>query len=83
MKPKTLDLNEILDKLYRQGDFEGEHKEIHPDRIAEAKDAIKSHLRAKMPKKREINHGEGHPYTQHDRGFNKAIEAVERIIDTL
>ena len=40
-KPKGgMTLDEILDKLYRQGDFEGEHREIHPDRIAEAKEAI-------------------------------------------
>ena len=27
---------EVLEKLYRQGSFEGEHTEIHPDRIASA-----------------------------------------------
>jgi hypothetical protein len=37
-------LEDILDKLYRQGSFEGECPEIHPDRIEEASNAIRTWL---------------------------------------
>jgi hypothetical protein len=52
-----MSIREILEKLYEEGSFEGEHKDIHPDRIEEAELAIKKAVRdallEKMPKKKE------------------------------
>ena len=77
-------LEEILDKLYRQGDFEGEHRDIHPDRIAEAKQAINAYRLAELPKEKkkyerfEHNH---HAWYE-DCGYNQAIQDIRNKIES-
>jgi DNA-binding Lrp family transcriptional regulator len=46
-KLERMTLTDILEKLYEEGSFEGEHRDIHPDRIAEAKLAILEVVRVK------------------------------------
>ena len=44
-------IDEILEKLYEQAGFEYDHREIHPDRISEAKSALLKEILGKMPAK--------------------------------
>ena len=41
---------EVLEKLYRQGSFEGEHTELHPDRIASALSDLSEIVMGEMEK---------------------------------
>jgi len=47
---------EIVDKVYREGSFEGEHPEIHPDRITPAVDTILALIEKELiTLKKELN----------------------------
>ena len=60
-------LRKILEKLYEEGSFEGEHRDIHPDRIEEAHQQIL----ALIPKKK----GYG---TMGEYGYNLAISDMKQ-----
>ena len=83
-------LEEILEKLYEEGSFEGEHRAIHPDRIAETKQAILSWFKEQLPKEKKIvgylqHIGFQHPSDEEkereDIGYNKCLKDILNKLD--
>jgi hypothetical protein len=68
-------LTEILEKLYEEGSFEGECRDIHPDRIKEAHSAILAWIKEEIvPKKLDIFYLYGEDI--YANGFNHCREEI-------
>ena len=67
-------IDEILEKLYEEGSFEGEHRDIHPDRIAETKQAILSWFKEQLPKERTFEESMKQYGSCEDAGYNRCLQ---------
>lgn len=64
-------IDEILHKLYDEGRFEGDHREIHPDRIAQAKASLAEEVgRLKVVR----------TYSERELGRNNGIDDVLKMM---
>ena len=85
-KAEKWDIDEALDKLYRQGSFEGEHREIHPDRIEECKKNLYKLLVDEMPKRHGDYCGEENclqceEYNfKYNHGVDDCLAVIKRVL---